>query len=107
VIILDKEVLIRQNTGKIIDAEPLHEVRAVWKEGISCPLLTRISEHLVEYWHTVTEGIILINDINKQRSYGDAIGSGVPVTHCQHCLPFSIPEEPGCVLSQSKANPLS
>ena len=81
-----------------------NEVRAVWKDGISCPLLTRISKHLVQYWHRVTEGIILINDINKQCSYGDSIGSGVPVTHCQRCVPFCIPEEPGCVLSQSKAD---
>ena len=94
-------------TGSIIDAEPLQEVGAVWKEGISCPLLTRISEHLAQYWHTVTEGIILINDINKQRPYGNAIGSGVPVTHCQHYVPFSIPEEPGCMLSHSKANLLN
>jgi hypothetical protein len=80
---------------------------AVWKEGISCPLLTRTSEHLVLYWHTVTEGIILINDISKQRSYGDAIGSDVPVTHCQPYVPFCIPEEPGCVLSHSNANLLN
>ena len=105
-IILDKE-LIRQNKGNIIDAETLQEVRAIWKERISCPLLTRVSEHTVEYWHAVTEGIILINDINKQRSYGDAIGCGVHVTHCQHDVLFSIPEEFGCVLRQSKASPLS
>jgi hypothetical protein len=36
---------------------------------------------------------MLINAVNKHRSYGDAIVSAVLVTLCQHYAQFCIPEE--------------